>query len=95
MHGATLIESRWAPRPGVEQGCHLLLRQVGCPGQAQVDAGQQYLPRAAGPDAPLHHMVFHAEVEQLPAADHRELLIQELAEPVDSHCNRHETEHDT
>jgi hypothetical protein len=64
-----------AARTGVEQGRHLLLGQVRCPGQAQVDAGQQYLPRAARPDAPLQHVVFHAEALKLPAADHGELLI--------------------
>jgi hypothetical protein len=64
-----------AAGPGVEQGRHFLLRQVGRPGYAQVDAGQERLPRAARPDAPLHRVVLHAEDQQLPAADHGELLV--------------------
>src|SRR5580704_6429211 len=83
-----------AARPGVKQGRHLLLEQVGRSGLAQVDAGQQRLPRPARPDAPLHRGVLHAQVQQLPAADHAELLVQELTQTADSHCNWHSTEHD-
>jgi hypothetical protein len=84
-----------AARPGVEQGGHLLLRQVRRPGQAQVHAGQQRLPRAARPDPPPHRGVLHAQAQQLSPAGHRELLVQELTQTVDSHCYWHSTENDT
>lgn len=71
-----------AARPGVEQGRHLLLGQARRSAQGQVDAGQQRLPRAAQADPVLHDVVRHAEGEQLLAADHGELLLQELVQAV-------------
>jgi hypothetical protein len=71
-----------ATRPGVEQGRHLLLPEARRSADREVDAGQQCLPRAALADAILHAVVGHAEGEQLPAGDHGELLLQELAQAV-------------
>jgi hypothetical protein len=71
-----------AARPGVEQGGHLFLEQSGRSACAQVDAGQQHLPRATPADAVLRDRVGHADGEQLPAADHAELLVQEFVQAV-------------
>jgi hypothetical protein len=68
-----------AARSGVQHGRQFLLGHARDPGRRQVDAGQQRLPRATAADAILHRAIAHAEGEQLSAADHGGLLLQELA----------------